>query len=199
MFKENRAQQGKDLSKLQGSKNLAPMIELDRWSHGWPLAMLWRGSGIQVPYKLQSLPGKPRPSWRPFYNGSNNASLIWEYQVDSSRWPFDPAPRFWLYHSSMRLIVNLCSWTILMFGIIQAASESTFVQKGIIQFRLHDLLVSMTCVGLYASAYVYGFVHDWSRVLLLPLLITAVMGYVSFCNNIRKRLSLCDGCTAASC
>lgn len=133
------------------------------WTHGWPLSHLLRTGERPIARAA-------RRYWQPTDPP--------ELPPATSRWPFDEAPRFWA-RSWLRELFNVCVWSVLLIGTGLAAARSRFVETGKLQFGLATYLVAVSFFAAYLGAYANGLVTGWERVILLPVLTSATVGYAS--------------------
>jgi hypothetical protein len=157
------------------------------WHHGWPRAYLSRLG--ELPWRKTALrPGDARAKWMSYHDPLEPKPI--EMAPPSSCWPFDGAQRVWR-HLWLLHFCNVVVWAALLFGTGLAAARSRFVQTGRPQLALSTYLLCITSLAGYVGAYANRLVSGWEQGLLLPLLVSAFLGYASLLNLARKRDRSC--------
>ncbi|MEX2173570.1 MAG: hypothetical protein WD872_04355 [Pirellulaceae bacterium] len=73
----------------------------------------------------------------------------------------------------------LLTWTVLLVGTAAAARRSRFVVTGKPQVSLQTLLVGVTFLAAYLAIYPRPHEVGWERAALLPVLVSATIGYTA--------------------
>jgi hypothetical protein len=151
------------------------------WMHGWPLTLVIRNG----------------EHYTSFYSGPRHnysdvaVAHTSQPSQGTSRWPFDGAMWFRCWESpsvglANPLVVNACAWVLLLVGSGFAAERSRFVRTGRMQVSLRTVVLGVTVAGVYFAAFANGF-FPWEHVVLLPLLVSALLGYASRLGGIALR------------
>lgn len=149
----------------------------EHWRHGWPVVVLGRSGMIHEWGRVRWFPWEPRPPMQAMYYDRSRPPVARFLLRPTTRWPFDDAPRFWCIYFWGRVLVNACVWCFILVGTARAASRSRFVETGKLQFRLVTYFVAVTFFAGYLSAYANGLMNSWERIVLIPPLMSACLGY----------------------